>query len=76
MYMADTLPLKPVYTGTDPTAIAEFQSGDTLLLPDGGVKFQDGTSQNTASQFRVINGAPEYYDPDAGEWKPFGAVWA
>lgn len=47
--MADFLPVKPIYTGTDVTGLGEAQPGDTMVLPDGGMKFPDGSIQVTAA---------------------------
>jgi len=47
--MSEFLPVKPIYTGTDVTALGEAQPEDVMLAPGGGVKFPDGSVQLTAA---------------------------
>lgn len=46
--MSEFLPVKPIYTGTDVTALGEAQPDDVMLAPGGGIKFPDGSIQTEA----------------------------
>ncbi len=46
--MSEFLPVKPIYTGTDVTALGEAAPDDVMLSPGGGIKFPDGSLQITA----------------------------
>ena len=48
--MADFIPLKTNYTGSDATSLAEFSSGDTVPVINGG------TGASTASGARAVLG--------------------
>jgi len=50
--MADKTPIRLVYSGSTPTGIAEYQSGDTIPVTSGGTGL---SSLGTAGQAIVVN---------------------
>jgi len=46
--MSEFLPIKPIYTGVDVTALGEPSPDDVMRAPGGGIKFPDGSLQITA----------------------------
>ena len=60
--MADKIPVKATYSGSDVVGLAEFVSGDTIPVASGG----SGTTTSTGTGSVVLSSSPTLTTPDLG----------
>jgi hypothetical protein len=77
--MAEATPIRAIYDANgEAVALAEYQTGDVITTPDGGIKFPDGSIQITAGgggsgDFKVVDGIPYFYIKAEDRWMQLAA---